>query len=81
VQEWKQHNPSFDEECLGFLDERKRAKMQCVQDPSHSNVDKLNSVKREGNYWGSSMWFSTQQVDYRSYIFHSPKASEKMGIQ
>jgi len=47
MHEWKQHKPWFDEECLGFLDQRKRAKMQWVQDPCQSNVDKLNSVRRE----------------------------------
>ena len=31
----------FDEECLGFLDRRKRAKLQWIQDPSHSNLDIL----------------------------------------
>ena len=34
-------------ECLGFLDQRKWAKMQWVQDPSQSNVDNLNSVRCE----------------------------------
>jgi len=47
VHEWKQHKPWFDEECLGFLDLRKPAKMQWVQDPSRSNVDNLNSVRRD----------------------------------
>ena len=28
LHEFKQHKPSFDEECLGFLDDRKQAKMQ-----------------------------------------------------
>ena len=37
--ELKQHKPWFDEECLGFLDQRKQAEMQWVQDPSQSNVD------------------------------------------
>jgi hypothetical protein len=32
-----------------FLDERKRAKMQLVQDPSQSNVDNLNNVRREAS--------------------------------
>ena len=45
--ELKQNKPWFDEECLGFLDHRKRAKMQWVQDPSQSKVDNLNSVRRE----------------------------------
>jgi len=41
----KQHRPWFDEECLGFLDQRKQAKMQWVQDPSQSNVDNRNNVR------------------------------------
>jgi len=45
MHEWKQHKPCFDEEYLGFLDQRKRAKMQWVQDPCQSNVDNLNSVR------------------------------------
>ena len=47
LHELKQHKPWFDEEYLGFLDQRERAKMQWVQYPSHSNVDKLNNVRRE----------------------------------
>ena len=43
----KQHKPWFDEECLGFLDQRKRTTMHWVQDPSQSNVDNLNNVRRE----------------------------------
>jgi len=30
-----------------FLDERKQAEMQWVQDPSQSNVDNMNNVRRE----------------------------------
>ena len=44
---FKQNKPRFDEECLGFLDQRKRAKIQWIQDPSQSNVDNLNKVRRE----------------------------------
>ena len=47
LHELKQNKPWFDEECLGFLDQRKRAKMQWIQDPSQSNVDNLNNVRRE----------------------------------
>ena len=43
----KQNKPWFDEECLGFLDQRKWAKMQWIQDPSQSNVDILNNVRRQ----------------------------------
>ena len=47
LHELKQNKPWFDEECLGFLDQRKRAKMQWIQDPSQSNVNVLNNVRRE----------------------------------
>ena len=36
-----------DEECLGFLDQRKQAKMKWVQDTSQSNVNNLNNVRCE----------------------------------
>jgi len=29
LHEWKQHKPWFDKECLGFLDQRKQAKIKC----------------------------------------------------
>ena len=45
----KQQKPWFDEECLGFLDQRKQAKMQWIQDPSKSNLDNLNNVRCEAN--------------------------------
>jgi len=37
--ELKQHKPWFDEECLRFLNHRKQAKMQWLQDPDQSNID------------------------------------------
>ena len=43
----KQHKHWFDEECLHFLDQRRQAKLQWVQDPSQSNVDNLKNVSRE----------------------------------
>jgi len=45
----KQNKPWFDEECLVFLDQRKRAKMQWIQDPSQRNVDNLNNVRHEAS--------------------------------
>ena len=45
-QELKQHKSRFDEEYLGFFDQRKRDKMLMIQDPSQSNVDNLNNVRR-----------------------------------
>jgi hypothetical protein len=47
--EMKQHKPWFDEECLGILDQRKRAKMQWIQDPSQSNADNLHNVRRDAS--------------------------------
>jgi len=47
--EFKQQKPWFDEECLRFLDERKQAKMQWLQDPNQSNVDNLNNVRTEAS--------------------------------
>ena len=39
LRELKQHKPWFDEECLHFMDERKQAKLQWVQDPKQSSLD------------------------------------------
>jgi hypothetical protein len=39
----------FDKECLGILDQRKQAKMQWTQDPTQSNVDNLNKVRRDAS--------------------------------
>ena len=47
LEEFKQNKPWFDEECLGFLDQRKQAKILWIQDPSQSNVDNMNKVMRE----------------------------------
>ena len=49
LHEWKHHKPWFDRECLDFLDQRKQAKMQWIQDPSRSNVDNLNNVRHEAS--------------------------------
>ena len=37
----------FDEECLGFLGQRKWDNLQWIEDPSQSNVDIQNKVSRE----------------------------------
>jgi hypothetical protein len=52
LHEFKQHKPWFDEECLGFLEKRKQAKMQWLNDPTQSNVDNLNNVR-----WKASRHF------------------------
>ena len=45
----RQQNPWLDEECLRFLDQRKQAKIQWLQDPNQSNVDNLKNARRESN--------------------------------
>ena len=49
LHEWKQHKPWFDKECVYFLDQRKQAKMQWIQDTSRSNVDNLNNLRSDAN--------------------------------
>jgi len=46
-------------QCLGFLDQRRQAKKQWVQNPSQSNVDSLNNVGRE-----ASRHFRKTKKDY-----------------
>ena len=36
-------------ECVDFLDQRKQAKMQWIQDRSRSNVDSLNNIRRDAS--------------------------------
>jgi hypothetical protein len=55
----KQHKQWFDEESLGFLDQRKHAKMQWLQDPNQSNVDNLNNIRR-----GASRRFRNKRKEY-----------------
>jgi len=45
----KQHKLWLDEKCLGFLDQRKQAKMQWVQDPSRSSADIVSNVRHEAS--------------------------------
>ena len=49
LHEWKQHKPWYDKERVDFLDQRKQAKMQWIQDPSRSNVDNLNNIRRDAS--------------------------------
>jgi RNA binding exosome subunit len=45
--ELEQHKLCFDEECSLFLEQRKQAKMEQLQDPNQSSVDTQNNVRRE----------------------------------
>jgi len=47
LHELKQNKPWFYEECLGFLDQKKRAKMQWMQNPSQRNLYILKNIRRE----------------------------------
>ena len=49
VQDQKKYKPWFDEECLGLLHRRNRAKMLWMQDPSQSNGQNLNKVRRDAS--------------------------------
>ena len=46
---WKQHKLLFDKECVDFLDHRKQAKMQWIQDPNRSNVNNLKNIRRDAS--------------------------------
>ena len=47
--EWKKHKPWFHEECSQFLDQRKQATIQWLQNQNQSNTDSLKNVRREAN--------------------------------
>jgi hypothetical protein len=47
--ELKKHKPWFDEGCSKLLDQRKQAKLQCIQNPSEINGDNLNNVRHEAS--------------------------------
>jgi hypothetical protein len=47
--ERKQHKPQFNEDCSKFLDQRKQAKMQWLQNPNQSNIHNLKNVGREAS--------------------------------
>jgi hypothetical protein len=49
LHEWKQHKPWFNKECEDFLDQRKQAKMQWMQDPRRNNEDNLNNIRRDAS--------------------------------
>jgi hypothetical protein len=57
--EGKQQKPWFDEEYSQFLDKRKQAKIQWLQNPNQSNGDNLNNVRHE-----SSRHFRNKKKEY-----------------
>jgi len=69
----KQHTPWFNEECLHFLDQRKQAKMQWLQDPNHSTVGNLNNVRRE-----VSRHFRNKNKEYFIAKIDEPETNSKI---
>jgi hypothetical protein len=57
--ELKKHKPWFNEGCSKLLDQRKQAKLQCLQDPSEINGVNLNNVRRE-----ASRYFRSKKREY-----------------
>jgi len=52
LHELKHLKQRCDEECSRILDQRKKAKMQWVQDPNHGSLDTVNNVRRDaGRYF------------------------------
>jgi hypothetical protein len=47
--ELRKHKPWFEEGCSRLLNQRKRAKLYWLQDPSETNGDNLNIVRPEAN--------------------------------
>jgi hypothetical protein len=45
--ELKYHKPWFEKECSKLLDQRKKAKLQCLQNTSKAIRDNLNNVRPE----------------------------------
>ena len=71
----EQHKPWFDEKCLGFLHQRKEAKMQWVEDPSRSNVHNSHKVRRE-----ASRHFRNIQKEYLKVKFEELVTNNKLNI-
>jgi hypothetical protein len=55
----KKHKPWFDEGCSTLLDQKKQAKLQCLQDPNDINGDNLNNVMLE-----ASRYFGNKKREY-----------------
>jgi hypothetical protein len=68
----KQHKPWFDEECSRFLDRRKQAKIQWLQNPNQSNGDNLNDVRRE-----ASRHFKNKKKEYLKARINEPETNSK----
>jgi hypothetical protein len=68
----KQHKPRLDDECLLFLNQWTQATMQWLQDPNQSNIDNLNSVRRE-----ASRHYGKENKEYRKAKVNKLKMNSK----
>jgi DNA anti-recombination protein RmuC len=73
LHELKRYKPWFDKECVGFLDQRKQAKMQWIQDSSQSNLDNLNNVRRD-----ASRHFRNKKKTYLKTKFEELETNSKI---
>jgi hypothetical protein len=72
----KQHKPWYDEECLGFLQQTKQAKMQWLQHPNQSNIYNLNNVRYATRH------FSNMEKEYlKSKIYELETNSKTKNIR
>jgi hypothetical protein len=75
--ERKQHTRWFYKECSKFLDQRKQAKIQWLQNPNQSNVDNMNNVTRE-----ASRHFRNKKKEYlKAKINELETNSKNMNIR
>jgi uncharacterized protein YaaR (DUF327 family) len=54
--ELKKHKPWFNEGCSELLDDRKQAKLQCLQDQIEINWDNLKNVRCEASIYLRNKW-------------------------
>jgi hypothetical protein len=57
--ESKHHKPRFDEESSKFVDQRKQAELQWLQDPCEVNKGNLSNVR-----WGANRHFRNKKWEY-----------------
>jgi uncharacterized protein YaaR (DUF327 family) len=62
----------FDEGCLKSLDQRKQAKLQQLQDPSETNGDNLNNVRRKAR-----RYFRNKKREYLKYNINELSTNSK----
>jgi len=71
-----QQIPWFDEECFRFLDQKKQAKMQRLQQPNQNNVYSLKNVMRE-----NSRHFRNKKKEHRKAKIDDMKLTIRLKYQ